>query len=127
MNGIAKRIILTITEHACAMLWMAGPPIGFWAAAVKTSVFLTNWSPASALQGMTSFDAYFGRKLNIGFVKIWGCQAVAHISQGIWIKSDWLSKSMTNCVLIDYSETENLYKLWNVKKGCVIRKRDVVF
>lgn len=127
MNGIAERMIRTITEHASAMLWTAGLPIGFWAAAVRTAVFLTNRSPASALQGKTLFEAYFGYKPNLGFLKIWGCRAAAHVPPELRTKTDWASKSTPNCVFIGYSETENLYELWDVEKGCVIRKWDVVF
>lgn len=41
----------TIIEHASSILWTAFLWIGFWVAAVKTSVFLTNRSPTSALPG----------------------------------------------------------------------------
>ena len=43
------------------------------------------------------------------------------------LKTDWTAKSATDCVFIGYSETENLYQLWNVKKKDFIMKRDVIF
>ena len=41
-------------------------------------------------------------------------------------KSEWMSKS-TDCIFIGYSETENLFELWDVEAGSIIYKRDVVF
>ena len=102
-------------------------PIGFWAAAVKTSVFLTNRSPASVLRGMTPFEAYFGTKPNLGFLHVCGCRAAAHVPSEIRTKTDWSSKSTPECIFIGYSDTENLYELWDVAKAAVIRKRDVIF
>ena len=70
----------TIIEHASAMLWTVGLPVGFWAAAVKTSVFLINRSPASALTGdITAFKAYFVSKPNLGFLKVWGYRAATQV------------------------------------------------
>ena len=126
MNGIAERMMRTVIEHASAMLWTAHLPIGFWAAAVKTSVFLTNRSPSSAL-GSTPFEAYFARKQNLGFLRVWGCRAVAHVPDQLRTKTDWTSKSSPHCIFIGYSDTENLYELWDVQKGSLLRKRDVVF
>ena len=39
---------------------------------------------------------------------------------------DWSAKS-TDCVFISYSDTENLYEVWDIEKASVIRKRDVIF
>ena len=127
MDSISERMMRTIIEHVSAMLWMAGLPVGFWAAAVKTSVFLTHRSPATALQGMTPYEAYFGRKPNLGFLKVWGCGAAAYVPDELRTQTDWTSKSTNNCIFIGYSETENLYELWDVQKADLIRKRDVIF
>ena len=45
----------------------------------------------------------------------------------MYTKSDWTSKSSPHCIFIGYSETENLYELWDVEKAALIRNRDVVF
>lgn len=38
----------------------------------------------------------------------------------------WDSKS-SDCILIGYSDTKNLYELWDIEKGTVLRRRDVIF
>ena len=127
MNSIAERMMRTIIEHASAMLWAVGLTVGFWAAAVKTSVFLINRSPASALPGdITPYEAYFGNKPNLGFLRVWGCRAAAHVPDQLRSKTDWSTKS-TECIFIGYSETENLFELWDIEKANIIRKRDVIF
>ena len=128
MNSIAERMMRTTIEHASAMLWTALLPIGFWAAAVKTAVFLTNRSPASSLPDhITPFEPYLGRKPNLGYLRVWGCKAAAHVPDQLRTKSDWTSKSTPHCIFIGYSDTENWYELWDVDKNTMIRKRDVVF
>lgn len=128
MNSLAERLMRTIIEHASAMLWAARLPIGFWASAVKTAVFLYNRSPHSALLNeMTPFEAWFGRKPEVGHLKIFGCRAAAHVPDELRSKVDWTSKSSPDCIFIGYSETQNLYELWDVVKKDVIRKRDVIF
>ena len=127
MNSIVERAMRTIIEHASAMLWYANLPIGFWSQAVETSVYLMNHSPHSALVGKTPYEAWYGSKPNLGHLRVFGCRAAAHIPHELRTKTDWTSKSSPNCIFIGYSETENLFKLCNVDKRDVIRKRDVIF
>ena len=127
MNSIAKRAMHSVIEHTSAMLWNASLPVGFWSAAVETSVYLLNRSPHSALNNKTPFEAWHEFKPNLGHLRVFGCRAAAHVPDELRTKSDWTSKSSPNCVCIGYSETENLFKLWDVEKQSAIRKRDVVF
>lgn len=128
MNSIAERTIRTVIEHASSMLWATKLPVGFWSSAVKCAVFLMNRSPHSALDGsMTPYEAWFGRKPNLGFLRVFGCRAAAHVPDELRPKTSWTSKSSPHCILIGYSDTENLFELWDVDKSVVIRKRDVVF
>ena len=128
MNGLAERVIRTVIEHASAMLWAAGLPIGFWSSAVKCAVFLANRSPHSALpDSITPFEAWFGGQPNLGFLRVFGCRAVAHVPDELRRKVNWTSKSSPSCIFIGYSDTENLFELWDVDKSVVLRKRDVVF
>lgn len=127
MNSIAERAMRSIIEHASAMLWNASLPVGFWSAAVETSVYLLNRSPHSALNNKTPFEAWHGVKPNLGHLRVFGCRAAAHVPNELRTKTDWSSKSSPNCLFIGYSETENLFKLYDVDKHTTIRKRDVVF
>lgn len=138
MNSLSERMMRMIIEHASAMLWAAKLPIGFWAPAVKTAVFLYNRSPHSSLPGeMTPYEAWHNsaeknpntvsNKPHLGHLKVFGCRASAHVPDELRTKSEWTSKASPDCVFIGYSETQNLFDLWDCKKNDVIRKRDVVF
>lgn len=128
MNSLAERMMRTIIEHASSMLWCAMLPVGFWSYATQCSVFLLNRSPASALpNNITPYEAWYGQKPNLGFLKVFGCRATAHVPDELRTKADWTAKSSPNCIFVGYSETENLFELWDVEKGVLLRKRDVVF
>ena len=126
MNGIAERLIRVLVEHASAMLWDAHLPMAFWAPAMTTPNFLRNRSPTSALPDQTPFQAWYGRPPNLGFVRVFGCRAQVHVPREIRSKTMWDSKS-TDCILIGFSDTENIYELWDIAKGAVIKRRDVIF
>ena len=127
MNSISERTIRTIIEHASLLLWAANLPVGFWACAVKTSVYLLNRSPHSALEGLTPYQAWHGKKPNLGHLRVFGCRAAAHNPDELRGKTSWTSKSTTDCIFVGYSETENLFELWDVYKKTILRKRDVIF
>ncbi|MCO5576629.1 hypothetical protein L7F22_030444 [Adiantum nelumboides] len=61
-NGVVERKNRTIMEMARAMLAHASLPRSCWAEACNTAVYIQNRSPTHALQDMTPFQAYYGRK-----------------------------------------------------------------
>lgn len=126
MNSIADRSICTITEHASAMLWNTSLPVSFWSSAVDTGVYLLNRSPHSTLGGKTSVEAWHGTPPNLGHLRAFDCHAAAHVPDKLCTKTDWTSKTTPHSIFIGYSETENLLKLLDVEKRCVIRKCDVI-
>lgn len=83
--------------------------------------------PLKALdKDITPFEAWYNRKPNLGHIRILGCKAYAHVPVQIRSKTLWDSHS-TKCVLIGYSDTENIYELSVITRGVAIRKRDVIF
>ena len=126
MNSIAERAIRSIIEHASSLLWAATLPVGFWVCAVRTSTYLLNRSPHSALD-VTPYEVWYGRPPNLGHLRVFGCKAAVHVPDDLRNKTDWTAKSTTECIFVGYSETENLFELWDVHQKAVIRKHDVVF
>lgn len=107
------------------MLWEAELPIGFWVAAVLMVNWLKNRAPTSALD-CTPYEAWYGEKPNLGYVKTFGCRAQVHVPQEIRSKTSWDSHT-TECLLLGHKETENLFVLWDIQRGAVICRRDVIF
>lgn len=89
MNGIAKRVNRTLTENASALLWTAQLPIGFWAPAILVATFLKNRCPTKALPDITPYEAYYGTKPNLGFIRIFGCKAKVVIPSSLRSKTVW--------------------------------------
>ena len=73
---------------------------------------------------MTPYKAWTGMKLNLNYLKIFSCNAYAHIPKHESGKIDLKTKS---CIFLGYSETAKGYQLYEEKKEKVFFSRDVVF
>ena len=83
--------------------------------------------PLKALdKDITPFEAWYNRKPNLGHIRIFGCKAYTHVPVQIRSKTLWDSHS-TKCIVIECSDTENIYELSVITRGAAIRKRDVIF
>jgi hypothetical protein len=61
----------------------------FWAETLSTAVYLRNRSPSVAVKGKTPFEDWTGQKPNLKHLRVFGCEAYAHLeSQKMY--SSWL-------------------------------------
>ena len=51
----------------------------FWAEALSTAVYIRNWCPAKAVDGMTLFEAGMKKKPSVSHLHFFGCKAYAHV------------------------------------------------
>lgn len=124
MNGIAERAIGVICTRASAMLCASELPITFWPEATACATFVINRSPTKGLRNSTPYEQWFGRKPCIGFLRIFGCRASARVPQEKRRKFD---DAAFKCLHMGYYESENLYQVWDVAKGKMVKVRDVKF
>ena len=96
----------------------------YWAEAVSTAVYLKNRSPTKAVQGMTPFEAWHGKKPSVDHLRVFGCDAYAHIPKEERRKSD---KKARKCVLLGYRAETKGYRLYDVKDRKIVYSRDVQF
>jgi hypothetical protein len=68
-----------VVSTARSILRAQGMPGYFWGEAVHTAVFLLTRAPTNALDGMTPYQAWYGKKPPVHFLKVFGC--VAYIKQ----------------------------------------------
>ena len=61
------------------MLADAKLPPRFWAESVSTAVYLRNRSPTTAVKGKTPLEAWTGKKPNVKHLRVFGCEAYAHV------------------------------------------------
>ena len=86
----------------------------YWGEAVVTAVYILNRSPTKALDGMTSYEAWHGRKPAVSHLRVFGCLAFAkefgHIGK--------LDDRSTPRVLIGYAEGSKAYRILDPETAC---------
>ena len=123
-NGVAERMNRTLVEATRAMLVGANLPHRFWAEALSTATYLRNRSPTKAVCGKTPYEAWTGEKPRVDGLRVFGCQAFAHVPKDERKKLDSKSRK---CVLLGYGTTTKGYRLYNPMKKKVFHARDVIF
>lgn len=123
-NGVAERLNRTLVEMTRSMLLDAKLPKKFWAEAVSTAVYLKNRSPSKPLQNMTPYEAWHGCKPNASHIRVFGCDAYAHIPKDERSKFD--SKAC-KCILLGYGQETKGYRLYDPIQRKVLHSRDVQF
>ncbi len=103
-NGVAERLNRTLVESARSMLLDANLSKQYWAEAVSMAVYLRNRCPTKAVEGKTPYEAWYGQKPKVDHLRVFGCDAFAHIPKDERGKFDtktrkciytiWLCKSV---------------------------------
>lgn len=125
MNGSVEIFMKVLVHTASAMLNTANIRLEFWGQAVLCANFITNRCPTKGLKlKMTPYEALYGKRPYIGHFRVWGCRAYAHISDKKRKKLDPHNKE---CLLMGYTDTDNMFKLYDITARTIIHCRDVVF
>ena len=123
-NGVSERLNRTIIEGARSILYNAKLPLGFWAEAVSTVVYLRNRSPASSLNGRTPFELFNNRIPDVSNLRVFGSICYVHIPDGLRKKLD--PKSF-KAIFVGYPSETKGYKVYNIESGKFTRCRNVIF
>ena len=123
-NGVAERMNRTIQETARSMMHNAGTTKRLWAEAVCTAVIIRNRSPTVAVENMTPYESFMGKKPDVSNFKVFGCKAYMHVPKEL--RKKWDSKSK-KCIFIGYSTTSKGYRLYDPQSWKVHVSRDVLF
>ena len=105
------------------MLCGANFPQKFWAEALSTAVYSRNTSSTKALACCTPYEAWLDVK-PVGYLKVFGCVAYAHIAIEKRQKLDYKAKK---CILLGYGTDVRGYHLYSLQQKRVFFSRDVVF
>jgi transposase InsO family protein len=123
-NGVSERRNRSIMEMVRCMLHGKDLPKQFWAEAANTAVFLQNRLPTKALKDKTPFEAWYGYKPSLTFLKVFGCVCFAHVPQ---VKRDKLDKKAIPGIFVGYSSVSKAYKVYHPQSGKMTVSRDVHF
>jgi hypothetical protein len=122
-NNIVERRNQTVVGMARALLKQRGMPTVSWGETMVTTVYILNRLPIKALNGMTSYEAWHGRKPAVSHLWVFGCLAftkkLGHI--------DKLDDRSTPGVFIGYAEGSKAYRILDLGTLHVRTTHDVVF
>ena len=123
-NGVSERRNKFILEMTRCLLHEKNLPKKFWAEAANTAVFLQNRLPTRALKDQTPFEAWYGYKPSLNFLKVFGCLCFTLVPQ---VKRDKLDKKALPGIFVGYSLVSKAYKIFQPQTGKIVISRDVQF
>ena len=88
------------------------------------AVFILNRAPTKALTGKTPFEAWYGCKPNVLFLRTFGCIGHVRKTKPNLIK---LEDRSTPMVFLGYAEGTKAYRLYDPRGDKVLVSCDVVF
>jgi hypothetical protein len=71
-SGVAEHRNRTIQERVRALLHASGLPRYLWTEAARHSVWMLNRTSTKAVEGMTPYEAAFGKKPDLTGLREWG-------------------------------------------------------
>jgi hypothetical protein len=108
---------------ARALLKQRGMSVVFWGEAVVTMVYILDRSPTNALNMITPYEAWHGRKPAVSHLWVFGCltftKELGHISK--------LDDKSTLGMFISYAEGSKAYRILDPGTLHVCTSCDVVF
>ncbi|KAD3336326.1 hypothetical protein E3N88_31845 [Mikania micrantha] len=76
-NGVVERRNRTMLSTTRSIMKAMSMPQSFWGEAVRHTIYVLNRTPTKALKNSTPFEALKGRKLNLKYLRVFGCVAYA--------------------------------------------------
>jgi hypothetical protein len=103
------------------MLQESGLAMAFWGEALAALVHVWNRCPTAALDSVTPYELWNGRKPDVSHLRVWGCTAYVHIQRD---KRPALRPHYEKCVFIGHPEGYKGWKFYNpTTKRTVISER----
>uniref|UniRef100_A0A8I6Y7V3 Integrase catalytic domain-containing protein n=1 Tax=Hordeum vulgare subsp. vulgare TaxID=112509 RepID=A0A8I6Y7V3_HORVV len=123
-NGVVELRNQTLLGMARSMLKAKQVPNQFWGEAVLTAAFILNRSFTRSVDNMTPYEAWYGRKPDVRFLRIFGC--VGHVKVvGPHLRK--LDDRSTPMVFISYEIGCKAYRMYDPATKRLHVSRDVVF
>ena len=123
-NGVSERLNRTLVESIRSMIADSKLPHRFWAEALSTAAYLINRSPTRALDNMTPFEAWYGKKPNVDHLRVFVCSAYTHVPKDERKKLDPKAKK---CIFLGYGTARKGYRFYDNKTSKIVYSRDIVF
>ena len=122
-NGIAERYNRTLQDGALTLQHDSGLTNRFWVSAIHTVNFIKNRILHRRL-GLSPYEAFWGKKPNIDWLRTYGCKCWALIPKATRCKGQFKSIEGT---FVGYFDDSKAYKVWIAKTHTVMKVRDAIF
>ena len=120
-NGVSERRNRTLLDMVRSMMSQTSLPTSFWGYALETAAFIINRTPSKAIE-KTPYEIWTGRKPNMSFLRIWGCES--HVKK---LTSDKLAPKTDKCLFVGYPKETKGYYFYNPSENKVFVARKAVF
>jgi len=120
LNAIVERMNGTLANRIRALLFHAECPIEWWHFAAEFAVYLINCSPSSAIEFQTPYECWYGRKLDVKKLRVFGSVARVIIPDN---KRKKFYKRAWSGILVGYTSMGS--KVYNVRARKVEISPDV--
>jgi hypothetical protein len=118
-NGTAVATARSLLKAKDLLAW-------FWGEAVNTTIYLLNRAPTKVVQGMTPFEAWYGKKLVVDHLKVFGCIAYVRNTKPHLKKLDDRGGGR-KMIFVGYERGTKAYMAYDHVTKRVHVTRDIVF
>ncbi|KAK8554259.1 hypothetical protein V6N12_031225 [Hibiscus sabdariffa] len=120
-NEVSERRNRTLLDMDRSMMSHTDLPTSFWGYALETTAFTLNRVPSKSVQ-KTPHEMWTGRRPNMSFMRVWGCQAYVKHQM-----STKLEPKSQKCTFVGYPKETKGYYFYNSKENKVFVARTRVF
>ena len=123
-NGVVERKHQQILNITRALMFQSNLPTDFWHFALAHAVFLMNRLPSKALNNQIPFEILHGRKPDLQFLRVFGCQCFASTLSHNRRKLDPRAR---RCVYLGHRSGVKGFLVYDLATHEVIVSRNVIF
>ncbi|KAJ9560140.1 hypothetical protein OSB04_005300 [Centaurea solstitialis] len=123
-NGVVERRNRMVIEMARSMMKYMKVPEVLWGEAVRQAVYILNRVSTKALNDKTPYEAWSGKRPNIGRLRVFGCVAHSKVLRGQQRKLDSRSEMLVH---LGTETGSKAYRLLDPVSGRIRVSRDVRF
>jgi hypothetical protein len=123
-NRATERENRTLVEATRSMLHHRNIPLHFWGEAIQTATYTLNRTYSWLQPLSTPYERWFGQKLSLAHMRIFGCDTFIHVPKD---KRKKLESKSHPRMFLGYNDMSKAYWVWDKISKRVSITRDVLF
>ena len=120
-NGVSERRNRTLLDMVRSMMSFSDLPASFWGYALETATHVLNRVPSKSVD-KTPYELWSGRKPNLSYLRIWGCEA--YVKK---LTSNKLGPKSCKCIFVGYPKETKGYYFYHPEERKIFVARSGVF